>query len=271
MNILALVRNAVDLESVIDYLVRISPDTHAYHILNVINTPGDIPTKQNGEVLDQCTEFDLTPYHLERSRNKQWLEAGLASYPDVKFTVAVGNQYALLADHIRSGKVDMVLTSTELTDEREDLLSLTKAELLHRELTIPVLAFKCDRSEREINHIAVISDYLNPEQHDLSAFRSILQHTQAELGLYGFYQGDTGESELADRMDSFAAVHGLNKARKVMINASNKEKSVQRLVVEHAIDLLVVLDIQRHGMDRVLRGDLETDILNHTLVPILAY
>jgi len=37
------------------------------------------------------------------------------------------------------------------------------------------------------------------------------------------------------------------------------------------MELMVLMDIRREGINKILKGDLEKDILNHNLIPILAY
>jgi hypothetical protein len=105
----------------------------------------------------------------------------------------------------------------------------------------------------------------------LSAVRRIQEHNGSTVSLYGFCGDLSGSDEMKERMQNFASHHGLDVTDMVVIEANNKERSAQDLLMRYSIQLMVVLDIQRHGVARVLKGDLETDILNHTLVPILAY
>ncbi|MEY3199552.1 MAG: hypothetical protein RJA13_1510 [Bacteroidota bacterium] len=42
-------------------------------LLNIVQIPSEIPLKMNGEVIDVCTEYDLTKYYEKKTiiRNSQ--------------------------------------------------------------------------------------------------------------------------------------------------------------------------------------------------------
>ena len=60
-------------------------------------------------------------------------------------------------------------------------------------------------------------------------------------------------------------------AEKIIIKSKNKEKSASELLLNYPMQLMVVLDIHRIGLSKILKGNLEKYIMNHNLIPILAY
>lgn len=271
MNILALVRDSGNLTKVVNYADKILAAGDSLFVLNIINVPGDIPTKPSGEVLDFCTEFDLSPFLNEQKQNEEWLSQVSVPEITVKTESAVGNQYSILKDRIDTNRIELVITSSAQTTEILDLIKKTKAGILHDQYNVPVLAFKEDSRCDGINSIGIVSDFENPSDFDLTVLRKIIQNTGGKCRQFAFCEDMSVTDALQKRMVEFSEYHQLGSLPNEVIKTEDKEYSVQELVKDSEIDMLVILDIHRHGLKRALRGDLESDLLNHTCTLILSY
>jgi hypothetical protein len=270
MKILALVHNATDLDDISDYVTKISSAQDSVCLLNIIPVHGDIPTKMNGQVLDMCTEFDLSMYYNEKRENEAWMKKTTLTSVCESHSV-IGSRLPIITDYVKNHEIDVILTNTEATNELRDFFKKTKAGRIFDEMDVPVLAFKCERINDQVKDIAILSDFNDPAAYNLEIVKNLAQKSAANITLFGFSDSSSAEEMLEQKMETFLESHGLENCKKVILPSNNKAKSTQELLFEYPINLLVLLDINRIGMKKILKGDLASDILNHTLVPILAY
>ena len=271
MRTLLLINTQEELDHSLTYASRISSTGDEIHLLAIIPVSGDIPTKRNGQVLDACTEFDLSGYLKEQSDFKHFLHERPSDHPFVSAQVLIGESKGILSDQVRSIDPDIILTATELSSEASDLFRHTHATEIRHSVGLPVLAYKCDRSNEAIKKIAIISDFVHDTDADISLVEHIAAKSAAQITLYGFVSHEDEKADMESRMDHFIAVQGLENTTKVQVVSTDKEKGAKDLLMAFPIQLMVLLDIHRHGIRSLLLGDLESDILNHTAIPILAY
>ena len=271
MNILALVREQQDLAGILDYAKRISNEGDKVHLLNIIAVPGNIPSLSTGEMLDDCSEFDVSLYLKEQKTNENWLKnSDLGNYIAAA-QVVVGNRYAILKNQVKTHNIDVVLTATKHTSRIEDFFKNTSAGIAHDKLAVPVLAFKCDRSHEEIKDIAIVSDFEHTEKENLDILKQIAAKSNATITLFGFAMDESHEILLKKKMQRFVTLHELPNMKQIIIHSTHKEKSAKELLFQYPMQLMVLLDLHRKGLNKILKGDLEKDLLNHQLIPILAY
>ncbi|MBT8195867.1 MAG: hypothetical protein KJO64_05535 [Bacteroidia bacterium] len=272
MNILALVRTKEDLTTITDYAKKVASDGDSIHILNIVNVSGNIPTKKDtGEIIDGCTEFDVSQYYNERRDNENWLKtADLGNY-NSSVQAIVGSRYTILKNQEASLNIDLVITTTTQSSDTQDFFKYTTAGIVHDKLNVPVLALKCDRSKEDINDIAIVSDFTQTDLEDLSVLKHIASKSNASFTLYAFSMDKESDFELNERMDKFVQRQDLKNTKNVIIHTQSKERSASEMLMEYPIQLMVVLDIHRVGFSKIIKGSLEKDIMNRNLIPILAY
>ncbi len=270
MNVLAIVRSENELKAVVDYAGKVTTDGDELHLVNVIHVHGDIPTTKDGMVLDDCSEFNLSPYHNEKKQNEVWIRNSFDEEIPMHRKVFIGDREKILNEYVDQYSIDLIVTSTEQTTEVLDIIRKTKAERLKKQLQLPILAFKCDRSGDQIRNIGIVSDFNNPKSYSMNIPNHIAQMEDSEITLYTFCSDSTEADEAKIRMATFIGHHQLKNAKTVVIEASQKEKSAQNLLMQYPIQLMVVMDFKRKGLGKLFKGELESDMLNHTLVPILA-
>jgi hypothetical protein len=270
MKILALIRNPEELPQVEAYAQRVSGDDDLIHFAHLISVPGEVPTKKNGEVLDDCTEFDLTQYYNEAAMARRWMASGL-QLENATHSVHIGRVEHMAKALVYEHEAHVILTSTEFTSESGDFFKESRGGLLLQNLDIPVLTFKCDRSKEHIETIAIVSDFRDEELMDLHVVKQIRENNGAKVVLHAFCENETEREEMESRMKAFTNEYGMGTTELIITATEDKEQAVADLIMEHRIQLMVVTDIHRKGLKRIIKGSLEKDILNHTLVPILAY
>lgn len=271
MRVLLLINAEEELERSVSYATRISAATDEIHCLAIIPVSGDIPTQRNGQVLDVCTEFDLGPMQAEKAEMEQRL--ALLDMPDSwkSSQVLIGNRAGIISDQVASLSPDILLSATELSSQASDLFRHTHASELRKRFELPVMTYKCDRSKEAIHDIALISDYSPAAEIDIHLVRHIAATTGAHVSTYGFVAEEDDIDMMKARMNTFIAQHGLGEASPVVIVAKDKEKGAKDLLMSYPIQLMVLVDLHREGIRSLLKGDLESDILDHTAIPILAY
>jgi hypothetical protein len=101
MNILILLKNAHLDGSIVNFTASVfKNDAVKLHLLNLVEVNGEIPTKPNGEVLDFCTEFDLSGYHTTASKNLNYLSS-ITNKLIVSRKALVGNRIKLIQHYIK--------------------------------------------------------------------------------------------------------------------------------------------------------------------------
>lgn len=271
MRTLLLINTQEELHHSTAYASRISSSGDEIHLLVIIPVSGNIPTKRNGQVLDDCTDFDLSQFYTEQSTYQGKLDDLMSAHPITSAEVLIGERQAILSDQVKSIDPDIILTATELSTEAGDFFRNTHASEIRKSIHLPVLTYKCDRSSDEIKQIAIISDFAHDADADMELVKHIAEKSAAQITLYGFVNHEEEKPELEVRMDRFIASQGLANTNKVQVIAEDKEQGAQQLLMEYSIQLMVLCDIRRQGIKSLLLGNLEADILNHTAIPILAY
>lgn len=250
----------------------LNPDDNVF-LLNIVTVPGDIPLKPSGEVLDVCTEFDLSRYLKEQERNmallKEYRLPNINLYPMVKVGSAVGIVKHVLAE----SNIGVMFSGAHVSSVAEDVFSTTFADRLMHETTVPYITIKCDRSYSSFKHFALVRSFKEPKKENLEHLKALREKFGAKLSLVKVM--DPGEhrtkEEIWAQMQLFCEKNGLEDVHFVFADGQNNAKRIQELVISHEIDLLALGHTRRPGIGAFVRGEMTTDVLNHVLVPLYIY
>jgi hypothetical protein len=259
-----------ELAQSITYTQRMASPEDEVHLLAVVPASGDIPTKKNGQIVDGCTEFDLSPLFADQFKYEKTIDEMGVSDSFAKAEVLIGNRVAIITDKISSFKPDLVIMGTELSTDAKDLFSKTKAGLMKETFDVPLLTYKCENCCETIQDIALLSDFDQVEKKDIHLVKELAKRTGARITLYGFAPDETQTLALLSKMDQFAEKYDLGKVSKEVVLTTSKEKSTQELLMQRPLQLMVITGLNRKGLKSIFKGNLEMDILNHTAIPILA-
>jgi hypothetical protein len=259
-----------ELEQSMTYTQRMASAEDEVHLLAVVPASGDIPTKKNGQIVDGCTEFDLSPLFADQFKYEKTIDQMGVSKHLAKAEVLIGDRLAIITDKIASFKPELIIMGTELSSDGMDFFSKTKAGLMKETFDVPLLTYKCENCCESLQDIAILSDYEHDEAKDVHLVKEIAQRTKARITLFGFVKEASQREDLLSRMRRFSTRYELGEVSMEVIVSSTKEKSARALLAEKPIQLMVITDINRKGFKSLVKGNLEMDILNHTAIPILA-
>lgn len=241
------------------------------HLLNAINIPSEIPLKINGEIIDVCTEYNLTKYYDQQKLNLSKLNTYLSNLNVVQRNTFIGNPLQIVKWYIKENNIDLVISGGHLTTQMEDIFSSSFAEHLLRSLAVPYLSIKGDSSK--IKNIAIVREFIDPSKRNLDLIKKMQDQFGAKIIFVkiNIPNNSIDAEELQQKMQLFAELNDLKNVEFLTINASLKESAIKDLIRDQKIDLLSLDHIHRDGISSFLRGDLRSDILNHVNIPIYVY
>lgn len=241
------------------------------HLLNAVNIPSEIPLKINGEVIDVCTEYNLTKYYDQQNTNNTLLSSYLIDLNVVQKSCKIGDPLQIVKWYVKENGIDLVISGGHLTTHRGDIFSSSFANHLMQSLSIPYLSIKGDSTE--ITNIAILREFIDPTKRNLELIKKLKNQFNATILFVKINTPNNhmDEVELKQKMQLFADLNDLDKVEFLTITASDKEAAIKDLVDNHKIDLLTLGHIHRNGISSFLRGELRADILNHVNVPIYMY
>ncbi len=270
MRILMMINAPGELEQSITYTQRLTTEQDEVHLFAVVPSSGEVPTKKNGQIMDGCTEFDLSHLFADQFSYERTIDAMGGHKIFSKTEVLIGNRVAIITDKIETFKPDLIVMGTELSSDSKDFFSKTRAGLMKETFNVPLLTYKSENCCEAMQDIALLSDYEQEEEKNVPLVKELSKRTGAQITLYGFVQEETRKEILLSKMEHFAEKYALGPVHMEVIVSSTKEKSARALLSDMSIQLMVITDINRKGLKSLVKGNLEMDILNHTAIPILA-
>ena len=243
------------------------------HLLNIISVPGDVPVKFDGEVLDNCTEFDLSGYLKEKEENQNKLNTYLPDKSFVHRASKVGDALHIINHCIETNHIDLIISGAHVSSTLEDVFSTTFADRLMHEVQVPYITLKCERGEKPVNHIGILREWKEPKQERLDMLKKLREKFDAQLTLFKINTPHDTQPEdlIIEQMKKFCEINGLEGADFKVVEAEDKVEGTKQLVAHHLVDLLALGHVKRKGAGAFLRGELKTDILNHVTVPMYLY
>lgn len=244
------------------------------HLLNAVLIPSEIPLKMNGEVIDVCTEYNLSKYYDLQKVNQSCLDSYLEGMNVSNRKAFIGNPLQIVKWYVKENNIDLVISGGHVTTHREDVFSSSFANHLLQTLSVPYLSVKGDlNNSLEMNTIAIVREFVDPAKRNLDLIKTLRNkfHSKVLFVKINTPNNHMNEVELKQKMQLFAELNDLKDVEFVTINASEKENAIQDLIVNYKIDLLTLGHIHRNGISSFLRGDLRADVLNHVNIPIYMY
>jgi nucleotide-binding universal stress UspA family protein len=271
MKILVLAKMDDHDKDVHDFLTNYLADDSEIHLLNVIKIPSEIPLQMNGEVIEFCTEYNLSKYYEEKSKHQEILDKAFPELNNITANCLIGNPLQLVKWYVKEHKIDLVVSGGHVTTHLEDIFSSSFANHLMQSLSVPYLSIK--GTHPQLKKIAIVREFVDPAQRSLELIKKIQGQCNAKIVLVKINTPNShmDAAELKQKMELFAQLNGLTDPEFLTIEASDKETAIKDLISKHEIDLLTLGHIHRNGISSFLRGDLRSDILNHVNVPIYMY
>lgn len=254
-----------------DFLTNYLADDSEIHLLNIVKIPSEIPLQMNGEVIEFCTEYNLSKYYEQKTQHQEILDKAFPELNNITANCLIGNPLQLVKWYVKEHGIDMVVSGGHVTTHLEDIFSSSFANHLMQSLSVPYLSVK--GAHPQLKKIAIVREFVDPAKRSLDVVKKIQKQFNAKLVLVKINTPNShmDATELKLKMELFAQLNDLTDTELLTIEASDKESAIKDLISKHEIDLLTLGHIHRNGISSFLRGDLRSDILNHVNVPIYMY
>ena len=248
-------------------------DGFEFHVLNVVPIPSEIPLKMNGEVIDVCTEYNLTIYYDKQKANNEQLQNFISQVKTEFKGSLIGDPLHIVKNFVRENGIELVISGGHLTSHTEDIFTNSFSNQLMQELSVPYLSIKGNETEPSLKNIAIVREFVDPAKRNLELIQKLQEKLNSRVLLVKINTPNSHVevTELRSKMEQFAQLNGLSNVEFLTIEAADKETAIRSLVESHQIDLLTLGHIHRNGISYFLRGDLRSDVLNHINVPIYMY
>lgn len=249
-------------------------DDFEIHVLNVVPIPSEIPLKMNGEVIDVCTEYNLTKYYDKQKAHNTGLSDMLPMVETAFKASLIGDPLHIVKHYVREHSIELVISGGHLTNQTQDLFSTTFSNQLMQELSVPYLSIKGKANDAaELKTIALVREFVDPAKRNLDLIIHLQKKFNSRILLVKINtpNSHTEPSELKAKMTQFAELNGLANVEFLTVESADKESAIKSLIESHKVDLLTLGHLHRNGMSYFLRGDLRSDVLNHINIPIYMY
>lgn len=243
--------------------------------LNVVSVPGEIPLKENGQVLDFCTEFDLSAYHNKAKDNQASIKNAYINMNNVEVHSLVGNPHRIIRSFASEKDVDLIVSGAHETTVFEDVFTHSFVHELMETSGKPLLSLKCDRSEMVMDKIMIVGEFKRAITEDLDVIKSLISAFDLELLLARINtdKNNASEEDIIREMTSYVSMNKLEakNVEFVVAEAETAFDGVQFLISKHNPCISAFKQHAKNKEYSMLNGQLEANILNHIAAPILIY
>lgn len=273
MNVLILAKLDEKDRYVLDLAAKLlNPDDKVF-LLNVVRVSGDVPLKPNGEVLDRCTEFDLSGYWTEQRTHLDKLQQ--YTLPGIERTamVKVGNAFQIIKDVINTQSIGLMMSAAHVSTVIEDVFSATFADRLMHETTIPYITLKCDRAQADYQHFGLVNPFKEIKKENLEHLLALRQKFGAKLTLFKVMgpSEHRSKAEITQQMEAYCQLNNLTDVQFEFVEVPNNSRGIDELVRQRGVDMLAMCHTRHYGLGSYVRGEMTSDVLNHVLIPIYIY
>lgn len=243
--------------------------------LNVVSVPGEIPLKENGQVLDFCTEFDLSAYHNKANENQATIKNAYINMNSVEVQSLVGNPHRVIRSFASEKDVDLIVSGAHETTVFEDVFTHSFVHELMETSGKPLLSLKCDRSKMVMDKIMIVGEFKRAIAEDLEVIKSLIGAFDLELLLarINTNKNNASEEDIIREMTSYVSMNNLEakNVEYVVAEAETAFDGVQFLINKHNPCISAFKQHAKNKEYSMLNGQLEANILNHIAAPILIY
>lgn len=273
MKVLILLKNDARDAATLSYASQLLKDVdHEIHLLNIISVPDEVPTKRNGQVLADCTEFDLSGYHKESSQNMLYLLSLKAPKVVIRKSL-VGKRITIAENYAENEKMDLVISGSRITTKMEDLFSHSFSTRLLSRLKVPYLILKNEGTTSRIQVIGLVREFRNPKIENLSLLNELVNLHEAEIWLIKIKNDPAGmtDAEILAGMEKFRVLNKIPFALNKILQNRDKEAALKELVDAHKIDILALGSLADEDYFHFVGQGVRAQIVNHINAPIYTY
>ena len=243
------------------------------YALKVVSVPGEALFDDQGELIDSGN-FDISVLEAEKEKNigqiKTWAEQ---SDLPVQTVVKVGHLQDQLLRFISREQIDLVVMGTHGASGIKDLIGGSVAERLVKDVSIPVLTLKCDRSEMHIQDIILASHFEQVSPGKMEAVKQIQKAFGAKLHLLKVNtpKDFVNTRDLLKQMEDFVEKNSLEDTDFSVYCAEDVVEGITNFAEDQGIDLIAIATHGRSALSRVVKKSISKRLVNHVSHPILTF
>lgn len=273
MKVLVLLKNNEKDDWIIDFVEKLIPQAdEELTLLNIVVTPQEVPVKTNGEVLDVCTEYDLSGYHNTSKENLDYLSTVMTNHNVINRFSKVGRPIAIVEELVKNQSFDVLVAESQLMHGLRDRLMETCSTRLIDRTSIPFLTLKKNRRSEAFDSVAIIGDFIDPVKKDLTILKEIQKASNAKFTLVKIKtpSEELSDEQIMENMEKFRQLNELI-ADSLIYPSENKEDGVKSILKEKNFGLIALKSKKDPKGFSMFTDNLNADIVNHVDNPILIY
>lgn len=268
MKILALLKGDQRDHRIIRTLERLSSATDEVILLNVVHVNGEIPLKMNGEVLDVCTEFDLSGYRKEAEEATAEINKMIPTHDNYDVQAKVGNPLKIVLSSIKEFGAEFVVSGAHVTTHFEDLITDSFAAQLIKNIEVPYLTLNSEGAENNFENITIINQGSLPV--DLSIIELFQKRTGAKVHMIHYQEIHEKPMDQA-ASDQYDDLCDCNNFQCKLKTIENIEKEISELVQNEDVGMLAYSDKHASDFNYSPQKSKGIDLVNHIDFSILIF
>ncbi len=242
-------------------------------LLSVVMAPQNTLFDANGNFIEDG-ESDYTVLKQKQVLLQEQLDKFAENKKQISKQISViGNINQAILNCTKNEEIDLIVMGTNGNYSQTLFSHQSHAEFLINHSSIPIITLKCDRSNLNVDKIAFVSDFLEPENYQLDTLKkvqSIFDSTLILLKILTKRQIRPKE-EIIKTIENFAEKNELNKYEIHFYEDQSVEHGVSKFCAEKDIDLIALGTHQRSGFSKFFRHSITDDIVNNVFHPILTF
>lgn len=239
--------------------------------LSVIPGPRGAIYDDRGELTNDEGN-DYTEWTKRLAKVKEQMNDWIENKSNVVNSICtIGNIDDSILHYSDANDIDLIVMGTEGLFDKSIWSKGSHTEFISNHAGLPVLSLKCDRSNLDLKEILFVSDFIEPEEIDLSILKSIQKSNDSKLVLLQVKtpKRNRTNEQIADDIQAFADKNGLENYSMNIYEDTSVESGIGKFSAENDIDLIVLGTHQGYGFSKLFKGSISDDVVNHLFHPIL--
>lgn len=243
------------------------------HFIHVITLPSHILLTKEGELFEDG-DFDTSIPKKQKEealvKIKNW---ATRFYPSANTCVCFGHVNEEVMRYAQQHQASLIIMGTHTSSGLGELISSTHGEYIAMHSSIPVMTLKCDRSDMEVQKIMLAGSFKKDDIPHCEMALAMQQAFNAKLYLVRINTpGDfIPDGEAHKHMKAFADKHNLQQVEFAIYNDNTVEEGLMHFTAKENIDIITIGSWQRTGINKLIKGCISSDLINHLYKPILTF
>lgn len=239
-------------------------------LLHVLNVPDTVSMDAEGNI-KTCGEIDQDYVNTQ----KEIALSKLQSLKDlhgnaIKTKFKLGKLTSSIIDYSEAEGFDLIAMGTKGTGGLFEKITKSEAQILARKSANPVLTLMCDRSDFNLETIALVQDFRSCNNQELGFLNVLIKSFNTRVHLLQITSDPSAENreEIEQNMETFAANNKLAKYDKHILKDKDVENGVIHFNQMNNVDMVF---IGTHGTGGWFHESAAEQLVNHMYKPVVTY